>query len=120
MSGYLKEAEELEKRWANATKNYSPYGEYNRSAVDTLLENQRLMNENRNPVPEVGEFKRINIPLVRRLVPQMNDNLRPTWWHGTQNPCHEIPLGPQEECVLPVPVKKRKKVLRSIDDEWES
>jgi hypothetical protein len=38
----------------------------------------------------------------------------------TPNPCYEIPLGEQGKCVLPVPRRKRKRVLRSIDDSWES
>jgi len=36
------------------------------------------------------------------------------------NPCGEIPLGPQQECVLPVPENHKKRRLRSVDDDWMS
>ena len=116
MSSYLKEAEELEKRWANATKNYNPFGDqFSRSSTAVLLENQRLMNENRNPEPELGEFKRINIPLVRRILPQVCN-------HPIQSPIVDVTdpnlkiWGRQE----PTPPKRKKKQLRSLDDEWEA
>ena len=44
----------------------------------------------------------------------------------TINPCAEIPLGIPQMCNLPVPEPepeiqpKKRKQLRSIDDDWES
>jgi hypothetical protein len=41
-----------------------------RSVTAVLLENQRLMNEAMTDTGDIAQFKRISIPLVRRIYPQ--------------------------------------------------
>jgi hypothetical protein len=47
---------------------------YVRSATAVLLENQRLMNEVSTDTSDISQFKRISIPLVRRIYPQLIAN----------------------------------------------
>lgn len=64
---YLKEAANIAKRWAP-----SPLDRYDEPATKVLLENQRLINQAAPAKP--AEFKRISIPLVRRIYPQLIAN----------------------------------------------
>lgn len=83
----------------------------NETAV--LLENQKKMNESPE---EVGEFKRISIPLVRRIYPQLI----------ASKICGVQPLAGPSSLVyylrdkytnqpIPVPVPS----YRTIDDPWQ-
>lgn len=47
---------------------------YEKSACAVLLENQRLMNEVSTDTSDIAMFKRISIPLVRRIYPQLIAN----------------------------------------------
>jgi hypothetical protein len=47
---------------------------YTRSCTAVLLENQRLINESSTDSGDVAQFKRISIPLVRRIYPQLIAN----------------------------------------------
>ena len=69
-----------------------------------VLENQNKMNES----PEMvwpPEFKRISIPLVRRIYPQLI----------ASKICSVQPLTGPSALVCPVPVPSH----RSIDDPWQ-
>lgn len=61
-SRYLQEAREAEARWARTGLD-----RFIRRQTAVLLESQRLANEE----PEAGQFRRIQIPLVRRLLGQV-------------------------------------------------
>ena len=76
------------------------------AVVSTLLENQRLLNE--KPSTDIAQFKRISIPLVRRIYPQLIASTL----------CSVQPMmQPQAD-----PVENRVRVPRhrSIDDPWET
>src|SRR4051812_21770036 len=71
---FLNEAREIERRW-EATKLLKGLDDrFVRSATAVLLENQRLMNEVSTDTGDVAQFKRISIPLVRRIYPQLIAN----------------------------------------------
>lgn len=56
--------------------------EYLSTLTKVLLENQRLLNEQAETEPiEAARFKRISIPLIRRIysVSSFNDPLCPGW-----------------------------------------
>ena len=105
---YLEEARQIEARWKK-TGLLDPIVDRCRSAaVAVLLENQRKMNENPVDTSDISQFKRINIPLVRRLYkPLVRDSLM-----GVV----PMPVGAVEEFVP----RKEKPQLRSIDDQWDS
>lgn len=71
---FLNEARELESRWAQTGLLENINDKYTRSCTAVLLENQRLMNENSTDSGDVAQFKRISIPLVRRIYPQLIAN----------------------------------------------
>jgi hypothetical protein len=71
---FLNEAKELEARWAQTGLLEGIKDRYVRNATAVLLENQRLMNENSTDSGDVAQFKRISIPLVRRIYPQLIAN----------------------------------------------
>jgi hypothetical protein len=71
---FLNEAKELETRWAQTGLLEGIQDRYVRSATAVLLENQRLMNEASTDTGDVAQFKRISIPLVRRIYPQLIAN----------------------------------------------
>jgi hypothetical protein len=85
----------------------------NKEMIATLLENQRLMNEKLTDTNDIGKFKRISIPLVRRIFPQliMNNlvNVQPMSAHVVM----------EEDTVASRKKQIRKKQYRSIDDAWE-
>jgi hypothetical protein len=77
---YLNEARILEAKWSKPIKGTNKSildGITNRSERGTtavLLENQRLMNEAMTDTGDISQFKRISIPLVRRIYPQLIAN----------------------------------------------
>lgn len=73
-SKFLNEARELEGRWAKTGLLENLDDKYVRSATAVLLENQRLMNEVSTDTGDIAQFKRISIPLVRRIYPQLIAN----------------------------------------------
>lgn len=68
-SRYLEEARQIEARWSRLGLLLPTNRQFDRQATAVLLESQRLINE--QPVGEVGQFRRISIPLVRRIYPQL-------------------------------------------------
>lgn len=73
-SRFLNEARDIERRW-DATKLLKGIDDrFVRSATAVLLENQRLMNEAMTDTGDIAQFKRISIPLVRRIYPQLIAN----------------------------------------------
>lgn len=73
-SQFLNEARELETRWAQTGLLEGIQDRHTRAATAVLLENQRLMNEASTDTGDVAQFKRISIPLVRRIYPQLIAN----------------------------------------------
>lgn len=73
-SRFLNEAKELESRWGKTGLLEGISDRYVRSATAVLLENQRLMNEISTDTGDISQFKRISIPLVRRIYPQLIAN----------------------------------------------
>lgn len=71
---FLNEARELEARWSRTGLLDGIDDRYIRSAAAVLLENQRLINEVNTDSSDVAQFKRISIPLVRRIYPQLIAN----------------------------------------------
>jgi len=71
---FLNEARELEGRWSKTGILKGIEDPYVRSATAVLLENQRLINETSTDTSDVAQFKRISIPLVRRIYPQLIAN----------------------------------------------
>jgi hypothetical protein len=71
---FLNEARELESRWGRTGLLNGIEDRYVRSATAVLLENQRLMNEVSTDTSDIAQFKRISIPLVRRIYPQLIAN----------------------------------------------
>lgn len=71
---FLNEAKELESRWAQTGLLENINDKYTRSCTAVLLENQRLINESSTDSGDVAQFKRISIPLVRRIYPQLIAN----------------------------------------------
>jgi hypothetical protein len=71
---FLNEAKELETRWSKTGILKGIEDPYVRSATAVLLENQRLINETATDTSDVAQFKRISIPLVRRIYPQLIAN----------------------------------------------
>ena len=71
---FLNEAKELETRWAKTGLLEGIEDRYVRSATAVLLENQRLINEVSTDTADIAQFKRISIPLVRRIYPQLIAN----------------------------------------------
>jgi hypothetical protein len=71
---FLNEARELETRWSKTGILKGIEDPYVRSSTAVLLENQRLINEVSTDSSDVAQFKRISIPLVRRIYPQLIAN----------------------------------------------
>jgi len=71
---FLNEARELESRWAQTGLLENINDKYTRSCTAVLLENQRFINESSTDSGDVAQFKRISIPLVRRIYPQLIAN----------------------------------------------
>ena len=71
---FLNEAKELEGRWQQTGLLDGIEDRYERSCTAVLLENQRLINETATDTSDIAQFKRISIPLVRRIYPQLIAN----------------------------------------------
>lgn len=73
-SKLLNEAKELEKLWSETKLLDGIEDRMTRATTAVLLENQRLMNEVATDTSDIAQFKRISIPLVRRIYPQLIAN----------------------------------------------
>ena len=76
---FLNEAREIETRWSKPLSNgksmlHGIEDRYERATTAVMLENQRLMNEAMTDTGDIAQFKRISIPLVRRIYPQLIAN----------------------------------------------
>lgn len=71
---FLNEARELEKKWTSTGLLEGIEDRFTRSTTSVLLENQRLFNEVATDTGDIAQFKRISIPLVRRIYPQLIAN----------------------------------------------
>lgn len=81
---FLNEARELEGKWGQTgllegIGSYDHKGifredRYAKSCAAVLLENQRLFNEIATDTGDIAQFKRISIPLIRRIYPQLIAN----------------------------------------------
>lgn len=82
---FLNEAREIEARWSRPLRNgkslldgivddHGRPDRYARATTAVMLENQRLMNEAMTDTGDIAQFKRISIPLVRRIYPQLIAN----------------------------------------------
>lgn len=71
---FLNEARALEGRWSQTGLLDGIEDRYTRNCTAVLLENQRLMNETSTDTSDIAQFKRISIPLVRRIYPQLIAN----------------------------------------------
>jgi len=73
-SRFLNEAREMEGKWGKTGLLEGIDDRYIRSTTAVLLENQRLINEVSTDTGDIAQFKRISIPLVRRIYPQLIAN----------------------------------------------
>lgn len=73
-SQLMNEARILEDKWAKTKLLDGITDKAVRSTTAVLLENQRLINENATDTADIAQFKRISIPLVRRIYPQLIAN----------------------------------------------
>lgn len=71
---YLNEAAVLSNRWGKIGLLEGIRDRDVRSGTAVLLENQRLVNEQSTDTGDIAQFKRISIPLVRRIYPQLIAN----------------------------------------------
>ena len=71
---FLNEAKEVEKKWTSTGLLEGIDDRYVRSTTAVILENQRLYNEMATDTSDIAQFKRISIPLVRRIYPQLIAN----------------------------------------------
>ena len=90
-----------------------------------LLENQRLMNESPIDTSDLFQFKRISIPLVRRIYPQLIANkivsvqplTGPTGlaYYLRYRYSSQHPIGDNTWTIKP----KKKKIWRDVTEPWE-
>ncbi len=73
-SQYLNEATKCEAKWGKARMLEGITNRSERLTAAMLLENQRLINEAMTDTGDIAQFKRISIPLVRRIYPQLIAN----------------------------------------------
>lgn len=76
---FLNEARQIEARWSRPLRNGKTMldgisNRYERATAAVMLENQRLVNESMTDSSDISQFKRIAIPLVRRIYPQLIAN----------------------------------------------
>lgn len=71
---FLNEAKEIENKWSQTKLLKGINDRFTRSATAVLLENQYLINESMTDTGDIAQFKRISIPLVRRIYPQLIAN----------------------------------------------
>lgn len=67
---YLAEKKALVKRWEK-TGLLKGLSGYVAEETALMIENQRLVNEQFNDTGDIAQFKRISIPLVRRIIPNL-------------------------------------------------
>lgn len=73
-SRFLNEARQIEGKWAKTKLLRGIEDRFTRSSTAVLLENQLLINERMTDSGDIAQFKRISIPLVRRIYPQLISN----------------------------------------------
>lgn len=73
-SRFLNESRELVGKWQDTGLLEGIGDKYTRSCAAVLLENQYLMNELSTDTGDIAQFKRISIPLIRRIYPQLIAN----------------------------------------------
>lgn len=73
-SRLLNEAQDLENKWTETGLLDGIRDRMVRATTAVLLENQRLINEVATDTSDISQFKRISIPLVRRIYPQLIAN----------------------------------------------
>lgn len=73
-SQFLNEAKQIEAKWSKTGLLNGVDDRFERSTTAVLLENQRLINEVSTDTSDIAQFKRISIPLVRRIYPQLIAN----------------------------------------------
>lgn len=71
---YLCEAKKQEKIWGRLGFLNGIADPQARQCAAVILENQRLLNETMTDTSDIAQFKRISIPLVRRIYPQLIAN----------------------------------------------
>jgi len=71
---YLNEAAQIQEKWARTKMLDGIDDRFERSTAAVLLENQKLINETMTDTGDIAQFKRISIPLVRRIYPQLIAN----------------------------------------------
>jgi len=71
---FLNEASALVGRWSQTGLLEGITGKHERACTAVLLENQKLINETSTDTSDIAQFKRISIPLVRRIYPQLIAN----------------------------------------------
>jgi hypothetical protein len=72
-NNFLVEAAKLEKFWEPSGLLDGLTG-HTRKVASVVFENQRLMNEQSTDTSDVASFKRISIPLIRRIFPNLIAN----------------------------------------------
>lgn len=70
----LTEAKICEQQWAQTGLLDGITDDWTRKTTAVMLENQRLINEVSTDTGDIAQFKRISIPLVRRIYPQLIAN----------------------------------------------
>jgi len=73
-SQLLNEAKAIEAKWSKTGLLKGLDNKYERETTAVMLENQRLFNEVSTDTSDIAQFKRISIPLVRRIYPQLIAN----------------------------------------------
>lgn len=73
-SRFLNESKQLQSKWRETGLLEGVNDKYTRSCLAVLLENQLLINELSTDTGDIAQFKRISIPLVRRIYPQLIAN----------------------------------------------
>lgn len=73
-SRYLNEAAVLQDRWQGWGLLEGIKDKWDQKTTAVLLENQKLINEASTDTGDIAQFKRISIPLVRRIYPQLIAN----------------------------------------------
>lgn len=73
-SNLVNNAKDLEKLWNKTGLLEGIDDKLTRQTTAVLLENQRLINETATDTSDIAQFKRISIPLVRRIFPQLIAN----------------------------------------------
>lgn len=72
---FLNEAKAIEQKWAKKSRLLNKLNDRTvRASTAVLLENQHLWNEGMTDTGDISQFKRISIPLVRRIYPQLISN----------------------------------------------